>query len=156
MTHHSMCTHAWHQECARSFRFSSCLVVLEPRIWNWLLLCWSKWTILQHSCHSDQSSSVHRYVGAGCTRFLLGCEQSPDLSSSQNSSSQRSAMRRMSNLWSNSNRQSNPILVCKRLQSVKIVWKSVTRFKFLGLHFVSCLDCFKRPFLLLKHCSKVN
>ena len=126
MRHHSKCSHALHPKYAHSLHFSSCLVVSPPRTWNCSLLCWSKQTILQHFCHSDQSNTVRRYCDAGCRYFPLDCEPSLDQSALLNSLIQRSAMRRMRGLWSSSNHQSSSILVGIRLYLAEHMKKIVS------------------------------
>ena len=74
----------------------------------------------------------HHCAGVGCIRFLLDCEQSPNLSLLKSSLIQRSAMKRKWNLWSSNNRQSSPILAGICLRNNTIVWKSVIHFKFSG------------------------
>ena len=102
MTRRSKCSHPLHQGCEHSLRFSSCLVVAEPRIENWLFACLPTQTIPQRFGHLGQSMIALHYDGAVCTHFLLGCALLPDMSSWLNSWTQQLPKVRIQSLLNSS------------------------------------------------------
>ena len=97
-----MCSHYWHPEYEHSLRFSSCLVVAEPRTENWLFPCLSRQMIPQRFGHQVQSMIALHYDGAVCRHFLLGCAPLPDVSSWLNSWTQQSPKERIQSLLNSS------------------------------------------------------